>query len=93
MATWTTAQAEAAKIVRCDKVDNGGTYKHRVIRVSHASYEDVEWIDTNLAEGATAAQVEAEIVSYLATQEKVNKIVKDTFTDEGVNGTLVADLS
>lgn len=85
MAVFTTTEANAAVVTRCEAVTNGGTHRHYCISAKHASYEAVEWCDSDTAADATPATLQAAIVARLKTIEKTATVVRDSF--DGVTDT------
>lgn len=99
MATYTTAEANAAVITRCEAVTNGATHLHYCISAAHASYKPLEWCDADTADDADAATLKAAIIAHLETVEAEAIPVRDAFTavtdtaGDLVAGQTVTDIS
>ena len=69
MANFTEAEAEASKIVSTNKEFINGSFGYWVLRVSGSDGEYHQFVDHNLVEGASIAQIKARLVGQLTSSE------------------------
>ena len=92
MALFTQEEAEASVITRSEAITKDDVHQFFCIRVSHATYKDVEFCDHDTASDATDAQIRDAIVAYLQTQEAVPKVTKPVHTSIALEGQTVGDI-
>lgn len=68
MALFTTGEADACVMARCEAVTKDGSHDYYVFGVIDADGNYYDWIDATLAEGATDVQVKAAVHAHLIAE-------------------------
>ena len=69
MAHFTEAQAEASKLDSARKEFTDGNFAYWVLRVSGSDGQYHQFVDHNLAEGATLTQIKNKLIGHLTGSE------------------------
>lgn len=95
MALFTTTTANNCTVQRCESNQTDSVHDNYYFEVTDANELSYGWIDNDLVEDATAAQIKTAITDYLKTIEKLPiPPVKSIAPDSGsVIGSKVTDIS
>ena len=93
MAVFTSLQADAFVVTQCEAETKDGVHTHYSFAGTHNGF-DYQWNDTDLASGASKAQIKTAIHDYLtSTAKKTKPPVRGIVTDSNdVIGNTVGSL-